>query len=520
MRTTAVLLGLLLLSGCENGSAGVAGTPTPPKTPTPTPTPTATPVSPVFREARGFLHVHSPFSHDACDGHGLDANGIPDAECLAQLRAAACASGADFVALTDHPNYMSSHPFLDDMLYDATAGDELVMEGGEAAGNRVACDDGHRVLVTVGYEATHTLPLGLRHHLAPELYASATDAVPLADTQALVAGLKYAGAVTALAHSEEDDLSAARIVEAGFDAMEWYNPHGNFKTVLGGDSLGGDPLAVIDTLKGAEPFLLGSDSGAHADLVYLLLLPSWPQAGFDKWREVNRSRAVTGLFGSDVHRNISVDPVCAGDPTIEALCAVAAALYPNALTLLLSGGEIVLTDGQRLDSYERVFRWLENRVLLPEGTEATPASIADAIRSGRVYGLFGVFGEPSGFAFTGTGPDGVRLPVGSTVAMPAALRVELPFPEERGGGAPPFDSAAAATAEITLRLFRTDAAGTTLVAESANAALDFTADAAGAYHVEVWIRPHHLAGALGDVSSLADIEYQWLITNPIRAGDR
>ena len=33
--------------------------------------------------------------------------------------------------------------------------------------------------------------------------------------------------------------------------------------------------------------------------------------------------------------------------------------------------------------------------------------------------------------------------------------------------------------------------------------------------LEVWIKPKHMATALGSSSSLADAEYLWLISNPI-----
>ena len=94
-----------------------------------------------------------------------------------------------------------------------------------------------------------------------------------------IAAKRVPGAVVAIAHSEEEDLSAQRIVDVGLDAMEWYNPHGNFKNVFGGDSVTSDPGALLDLFNSLTPFMAGSSSGAHADLVYLQLLPAWPQAG-------------------------------------------------------------------------------------------------------------------------------------------------------------------------------------------------------------------------------------------------
>ena len=46
--------------------------------------------------------------------------------------------------------------------------------------------------------------------------------------------------------------------------------------------------------------------------------------------------------------------------------------------------------------------------------------------------------------------------------------------------------------------------------------LTWNATEPGAYHVEVWIKPRHLVAALGTQAALADTEYLWFITNPIR----
>lgn len=508
-----MLLGVLAGAACANDGALEAKDEA---TPTATPDVTATPEpEPAWQELRGAVHVHSVYSHDACDGNGLPG-GVPDPLCLAQLRDSLCGAGFAFVGLTDHPSFMRDHAFVDDLLFDASAGDVLVEEAGEAIANRMACGGGATVLVTAGYEGNHTLPIGLKGHLpTPELYSGVDDAMPLADAQALVDGIKAGGGVAALAHSEDDDLSAQRIVDAGFEALEWYNPHGNFKTVLGGDTVTGDPMAVIDLVKSMESFLLGSDSGASADLLYLLLLPEWPQAGFDKWREVNRQRPVTGLLGSDVHQNISVDPVCGTDPGVQALCAVAAAAWPNALTLLLSGGQITLADGKRIDGYDRIFRWVDNRVL---ATEATHGAITQSIRDGRSYGVFRVFGEPEGFAFTADFGDGVARALGADREGPATLSVVAPIPEALAGGAP-FSATDAGNAIVRVTVLRTDAAGTVVVSDeivAPGAVVQQVVSEAGAYHVEVYVTPQHLVTALGDESALADIEYLWVITNPIR----
>ncbi len=44
---------------------------------------------------RGIIHVHSPYSHDACDGDPMP-EGVVREDCLADLRAGLCAVAIDF----------------------------------------------------------------------------------------------------------------------------------------------------------------------------------------------------------------------------------------------------------------------------------------------------------------------------------------------------------------------------------------------------------------------------------------
>ena len=73
-------------------------------------------------------------------------------------------------------------------------------------------------------------------------------------------------------------------------------------------------------------------------------------------------------------------------------------------------------------------------------------------------------------------------------------------------------------AEVRASLFRTDANGTVEVAKASalGQLLTPTVKEPGSYHVEIWITPKHFANVLGDQAALANTEYMWLITNPIR----
>ncbi len=475
------------------------------------------PIATQFQTARGVMHVHSVFSHDACDNDPLPG-GLRNQPCWNELRAAVCSVRLDFVGLTDHPAHMKEHPMADELLYDGSKGDQLVLENGIVAGNHLRCDDGHLVLITEGFEAEHTLPIGLSSQPATDAeYGDILDARPIADVQHMVGQLKAHGAVISSAHSEETNVSAATLIASGVDAMEWYNPHGNFKTIFGdqsGTSIGLGALEALNLLGKISPFMTGSSSGAHPDLVLLVLLPHWPQAGFDKWREVQRSRTVTGMLGSDVHQNVSIKPLCTGSLTVP--CQLAAAGSPNkqkALALLISGGLIIMADGRRLDAYERIFRWLENRMLV---TDYTPQGIKDALRAGRNYGLFSIFGEPVGFRFSGR-QGSTALEMGASARGPVSLTFRVPSAAGPLTGAP-ISAADGTKVLVRASLYLTTASETRLVQEThmLGETITFSASEPGAYHLEVWTKPKHLVAALGSEAGLADTEYLWLITTPIR----
>lgn len=466
-----------------------------------------------FKELKGVLHVHSAYSHDACDGEGIVDGGLNTA-CIDDLRAAPCNVGLDYVNLTDHPAHMNEYEPAKNLLYSAARGDELILgqDGVSPIGNLVSCPGGRKVLFTFGYEGNHTLPLMMDRH--PTQYGAYATTRPLAEVKALVADLKSAGALVALAHSEQADLTADLIVEGGADLMEWYNPHGNFLKTLGvTDRVTGNPLALLSLFGKLDPFLAGSTSGAHADLLYLPLLTEWPVEGFTKWREVQKKRFVPGVFGSDVHQNVSIDPVCKGAAQ-QALCTAAAGGKNAALGLLLAGGQLVLSDGKRLDSYDRIMRWLRNVTLT---NDLTPAGVKGALREGRSYGVFSVFGEPTGFYFEGNA-GGTMLDMGGLAKGPIALTMKVPDAPTPTQTAVTFDANAAKSAAVRAVLFRTDGSGTVEVASATalGATLNKTVTEPGSYHVEIWLKPKHLTAALGPQTALADREFLWLISNPIR----
>ena len=487
-------------------------------------TPDAAPL-PGLKHARGLFHLHSAYSHDACDGKGI-VGGKVNTACIKQLRDAVCAAKLDFAALTDHPSDMKQYTMQQDLLFDAAAGDKLVLYKGAPIANRVTCKGGHQTLLSVGFESKHLMPLGL--HALPtgsSDYSGISDATPLATIKARVAALKAAGAVVAMVHSEEKDISAKTIVGGGFEAMEWYNIHANFSVLIGKETLSADlknipQLATLaGKLLGLAPFISFAKGGPHPDLVYLHFLDVMPKEGFDKWREALLTRRITGVLGSDIHQNVSVDAsMCSG--VLGVLCAAALGLVESSLgiklpavitQLILGGGSIKLSDGDRVDSYQRLMRWVENRLLVKS---VTPLALQDALRAGRAYGVFSVFGDPVGFSFSGQQQQTV-LQLGDAAKGPLTLKLTVPTPAKLGVVG--FTKADAAKAQVKAKLLRVDAAGTTVVQTGTVQGAVVTAQVTqpGAYYVEVWLKPAHLTTALGTASSLASKEYLWVISNPI-----
>jgi hypothetical protein len=468
--------------------------------------------------SRVALHVHSAISHDACDHHGTDGGPLAtlDQDCLDQLEAALCASRIDVAFLTDHPRYMDDKSLPDDLLLRGRGEIPITDGQGNVTGMRLACG----AQLSAGWEGTHTMPLGLvRLPSDDAAYGTHVDVnTTLAAEQAMVAAVHDAGGIVWTAHSEAPDISASNLQQLQTDGMEWYNVHGNFIALLGGqgDLVGGtfdlgSIGQLVDALKGLEPFLKGGHGAA--DLAYLPLLRAhFPEVGLQKWHQVLGARRVSAALGNDVHQNVSVKPLCKGALAMAA-CQVAAAAYPNVLTSLAAGGQLLLSDGERIDSYARVLRWLNNRALVKSpGIDGA----REAMAHGRAYGVFAVLGEPGPVAFQARTASGDVLEMGDEgAAQGATLLVRLPDPPAPELG-PRWTAADAARAQLHTLLWRTTAGGPELAAEwwQNSTRVEFAAPGPGHYSVEMRIVPRHLDG-LGASLALVGSEYRWVLMNAI-----
>ncbi|MEZ4264971.1 MAG: hypothetical protein R3F39_01235 [Myxococcota bacterium] len=463
-----------------------------------------------FTEARAIIHLHSGFSHDACD-EAYEKSGETEIPwtCVHRMKAALCREKIAVAFMTDHPSYMREQPFEDLLYAEPEAGDVVLSDGnGTPWGVSFACPDGQgldgRVFLVVGFEGPHSMPIGLRRHFAdPSIYGTKfSDSTSDEDLLALTSEVRSVGGRVTIAHSEETDLSWQTIARHDVTAMELYNFHANFNQVLyEGDLFGA--LSAVDAFLGQGP------DAPPADLVGLSLLGNYPLAALEKWRRVSVEREITAIAGSDVHENVLL-PALGPSIILDELALDA----PNVAKALEVGGPLILSDGERIDAYERIFRWVQNRVLI-DG-DADPLEAVEAgIDAGRVVVVFEMLGDVEGIEILAELADGTYREMGSTVPAGSTLWVRSPDAPVPGRNATWTDGSAG---ELRASVIRTTADGseTVVTLDGPGKWHSMPLTESGSYHLEVTLKPRHLAGVLLDRSDLAEGEYRWVETNAIR----
>ncbi|MGE5184173.1 MAG: hypothetical protein ACM31C_19020, partial [Acidobacteriota bacterium] len=418
--------------------------------------------------ARGIVHLHSPYSHDACDNMPRDPLplGAPNEPCLADLRSALCAEQIDYAALTDHDDTMADEDFT--TLFNMRDTDQPVLDAsGAQIASHMTCDDGHVVTITVGGENT-LMPVMLHHHV-PGTIQQRHDTYN-ADTLDASNAFRAAGGLTWISHTEEHTIDELRAVQP--DGIEVYNLHANIDPKIRGPYLGLDPAGAIQAV---APFADTNPGHPEPDLALLSFLEV-NQPALDRW---------TKLLGDGRHV-----PVTAGTDAHE-----------NALPILLA-------DGERGDSYRRMIRWFSNVVLVQDPTD--PLQVEAALAAGRVFVAFEMMGTPVGFDVHAALPAGTAVELGGTVhvADGATLVVDVPSVRKLDRSLP--------APEIHATVFRVDATGSTAVATGDGPELTVPLTAAGAYRVEITMVPHHLGPYLGDLgTAAADVAQPWIYASPI-----
>lgn len=428
-------------------------------------------------DVRGLVHAHTIYSHDACDGEPVDDDGVRNAVCLDDLRRGLCQTRHDFVMFTDHDSDFAAIEFPDTLLFDAARGDVLVEHDVDVAGgtellataNRTVCADGTTQLIMAGSESG-LMPVGLeRHATVDDTLAGARTYGSLSTAHATA--IRNAGGVVLLAHPEDFDVD--ELVALPVDGFEMFNLHRS--TLVNA----GAALELVVRLNDGEPGL------PHPDLTLAPLMSEDPLY-LERWgRVLARGLQKTTTMGTDSHRN-----------TFRALMA----------------------DGERVDSFRRMMSAFSNHVLV-DAAGAAPLddrALKDALKKGRVYGAFEIFGHPAGFDVVATNTDGTTHELGDTAKVGATIRVTRPQLEQ-------LDTMAEAPV-LTTRLLRAvdDEAGWEVVAvletDDAATVLEHVATTPGAYRAEVRIVPRHLRAFMGvdDGVLLADgRDFIWIYANAI-----
>lgn len=301
---------------------------------------------------RTTIHLHSPFSHDACDGKPWErSRGLPPV-CLNDLREGICATHQDLVVFTDHPDFMADNPFVDLFLFP---GQE---NGFITPGERILiCPDHHTVSILVGYE-DRLMPLGLTDHVHPDIFLR--KSIYRRSTPETVQILKEYGAIVAIPHTEGWSFSDIERLKP--DVVEFGNHHAILDPDIRQEKLGLDPFSGFLSLL---PFILTPDTAPEPDLAWITFYQENTPA-YKIWIRSAIRFGVAGIYGCDAHQNV----------------------YPG-----------LLKDGERGDSYRRMLRWATNWVFLNHSPESQKREeFLRALSNGSVATVFEALGTPDQFA--------------------------------------------------------------------------------------------------------------------------
>ncbi|RME24398.1 MAG: hypothetical protein D6798_11325 [Deltaproteobacteria bacterium] len=418
------------------------------------------------RLARAIVHLHSSWSHDACDGQPLDDDGRPRTDCLADLRRGLCEAGIEHAFLSDHPAHFATSTWEEAPL--AQPGDtRLPDDAGRVL--EIPCDSGGVVRWYPGVE-DELMPVALDRHVPGD--AEQRDWQYNQSDAAAIEAFTEAGATVWLAHTEgrDPDLLAS-LVAQGLRGVEVFNLHAAFSPTIRADDLGLDPA---DWLAEIVPFTSDEGTGEPDLFVLGVLTPQIPSE--ERWDALQAlapdDRVIAATFGTDAHQNVM---------------------------------PVALRDGERGDSYRRMLRWASQWLWLEPGTEGDLDAAEQALSAGRFQVVFEVLGTPEGFDFHLEDAAGTIHEMGSVVdgdALPATLTVTCPtlWAGSPRGTTPP---------EITATVYRDGEPWQ-------QGCGSFPVDTPGSYRVRIDIVPWHLDPFLGDDPEPWLHDYPWVYGNPIR----
>ena len=407
---------------------------------------------------RGIIHLHSHYSHDACDGEPM-VDGVPREDCLADFRAGLCANAMDFAFVTDHPAHAAEQPYEDLLLRRDQ--DETV--GGVA--NRMHCDAGNgtdqRVLLMPGIE-DEVMPIGLRRQATDD--AAENDRIYNGSDAETFTAEMNAGALVMQAHTEQQPLELLSERQAlGLTGVEMFNLHAMFDPDIREEALGLDGFGYLDEI---GPFI-SATTDAQPDLAFLGVYQ--PQdVSIGRWDALNRARLTVGTAGTDAHENV----------------------LPS-----------LASDGERFDSYRRMEAWFSNVALVDDaaGDGYDADDYQAAVRDAHLFIAFEILGTPDDWdVHYGPAEMGGEGAVGDDFVVTCpALAATTPQQD--------------AAPEISVQVLKDgevwqEACGEWPVTEP------------GVYRAVATITPHHLTAFLGDQGGAMMHPYPWLYSNAFRIG--
>lgn len=286
------------------------------------------------RWTRGIIHLHSPWSHDACDGE-IDETGEFSEACLQDFRDGLCRNGMDFAYVTDHPSHAAYQDFQDTKLL--RDGDEDLGDG-----NRMECG----TLLFPGIE-DDSMPIGLSKPVPGT--AEERDALYNRSDAESYAAFMDAGALIFQNHPEGMELDAlVERSEWGQTGIEIFNLHAMFGPDIREEDLGLEPFSWVEDI---GPF---TDGDAEPDLLYIAVHQDQPPS-LEHWDALSQLQPTVGIAGTDAHQNVL---------------------------------DWELSDGERVDSYRRMTSWFSNWVLV-DGDD-----FDEALAAGRNAVVFEFLGVP------------------------------------------------------------------------------------------------------------------------------
>ncbi len=407
------------------------------------------------------MHVHSIYSHDACDNLPTDGNGVYNQPCLADFRRGVCQTGDDFFFLTDHGTSFSTNEFPDVLLFDAAKGDVLVDRGAGPTANWLACPDASPALIMAGTE-TGAMPVGLERHVGTA--ATRRDTYGSLENTALDA-FHDVGGVTLVAHTE--DWTVAQLTDMHLDGFEMFNLHRNAIKNAG--------TAADLILNYVDKGLL--DGFPHPDL-FLASFTLDDELYLKTWGTVlaHGNKRVTTM-GSDCHRNT----------------------FPQ-----------LLQDGERIDSYRRMMSAFSNHLLVKPKSDGTwtDVELKAALKAGRNFGVFEFMGYAEGFDFVAL-EGGAPKEIGESARLANGVTIKATMPKVKN-----LD-AAGDQPVLTMNLLRAREDGWDVVAQTTEGAIEFPVTQAGAYRVEVRMVPKHLRPWAGTRKSWFTAERPWVMSSAL-----